>query len=377
MKKIKIIFLVLMVLMNSIFAAGCWNYKEVDQFSIVAGVAVDIGKNSKYELTAELIQISGGKEAKTTSKTVTVEGKTIFDAARNMISISGKKLYWSHAKVIILSKEAANNGVKNAIEWYTRDSETRESVYVLISKGETAKEIFDGQGTTESIMSFILQDIIKNQMSLSKSSVTDILKYSIESQQKGASTIIPAVSLKLMNDKMVPEVIGTAIIKNDKLAGFLNGEETKDLSFIRNEVKGGVLVEEMQVNNLPAIITLEIFNSKTKVSFSAEAEDLVINIDIDTTVAIDEVEGTVDLSDEKEINRLKQITENTIKERIETLIIKIKSEYDADIFCFGIKLWQNNPQVWKSVKNNWEDVLSNAEVNVKTNVHIKNSAIVS
>ncbi len=371
--------MILIILINSIFVTGCWNYKEVDQFAIVAGVAVDKGENSQFELTVELIEISGGKDTKTTSKTVTVEGETIFDAARNMISISGKRLYWSHAKVIILSKEIANRGAKNVIEWYTRDSETRESVYILVSEGETAKEIFDGQGVTDNIKSFVLSDIIKNQVSLSKAPPTDILEYYIESQSEGVSIILPAVSLKQMNDKMVPQVIGTAIIKNDKLVGFLNGEETKDLNFIRNEVKGGVLVEDVQLNNKSTFITLEIFESKTKVSFDAEDgyEDIKINIEIDTAVALGEAESQINISDEEEVNTLQQIAENTMKERIEALIRKTQSKYDADIFKFGVKLWENNAQVWKSVESNWEDVFQNIKVNVKTNVHIKNSALLS
>ena len=126
MKKIRIALLTFIVLMNLVFATGCWNYREVDEFSIVTGVAVDKGIENQFQMTVEIVQISSGKDTKMTSKTITVEGKTMFDAARNLISSSGKRLYWSHAKVLILSKEIASEGVTKIIEWYTRDAETRE-----------------------------------------------------------------------------------------------------------------------------------------------------------------------------------------------------------------------------------------------------------
>lgn len=375
MKKSKITLLI--ILINSIFVTGCWNYKEVDQFLIVTGIAVDKGTDDQYKITAEIAQISGGKDSKTTSKTVAAEGKTMFDAARNMISLSGKRLYWSHTKVIILSKEIAGEGVTKVTDWYTRDSETRENVYLLISEGASAKEILDVEGTTEDIKSFILGEMIKNQVSLSKAPVTYVLQFDIELRTKGKATIIPAVSLKKINNKMVAQVMGSAIIKNDKLLGFLNGDETKSLNFIRNKVKGGVLTEEMQTDNGPVSVSLEIFDSKTKVATVADGREIEINLDIDTTVAIDEIGGTESSIDEKKLIELEQSAENTMREQIQALIRKTQSEYGADIFGFGEKLREDKAQVWKSVENNWEKVFKDLKVNVEMSVHIKNSAMLS
>jgi len=116
MKKIKIILLLFTILMNSILTTGCWNYREVDKLLIVAGVAVDKGVKYPFKVTAEIILISSGKDQKMTSKTISAEGTTMFDAVRNIISISGKKLYWSHSKVVIISKEIASEGVTKVID---------------------------------------------------------------------------------------------------------------------------------------------------------------------------------------------------------------------------------------------------------------------
>lgn len=377
MKKTRITLLIFIIFINSIFLSSCWNYREVDELSIVAGVAVDKGIENQFEMTVEIVQISSARDTKKTSKIMTAEGDTMFDAARNLISLSGKKLYWSHAKVIILSKEIASEGVLEAIEWYNRDSETRIEVNILISQESSAKDIFHAQGTTEDVKSFVLEQIIKNQASLSKAPITDILKFDIESKTKGISTVIPAINLKKMDGRMIPEIMGTAIIKNDKLVGFLNGEETKDLMFIRNEVEGGILIEQMQTGGAPTLVALEIFKNKTKVTPDVEDKDVKINLDIDTTVAIDEIGGTDNFIDEEGRVKLEQNAENTLKKRIESLIYKIQLKYDADIFGFATKLQEDKAQVWNEVGNNWEEIFKNLKVNVKTNVHIKNSAIFS
>ena len=377
MKKIRITLLALIILINAIFTTGCWNYKEIDKMTIVAGAAVDKGKNGQYMVTVEIVQISGGKDTKKTSKTITMEGKTIFDAARNEISLSGKKLYWGHSKVIILSKEIASEGVRKALEWYNRDAETREDVHILISEEASAKEIFDGQGTTDDIKSFTLDEMLSNQVGLSKAPVTDILLFDIESQTKGMSPIIPAVNLKQTDGKMVPQIMGTAIVKNDKLVGFLNGEETKDLYFIRDDIKGGLLIEEMQSNDGTTFVSLEIFKNKTKMTPVIEGKNIKINLNIDTIVALAETDSKQNFIDEAGRIKLEKSMENTLKERIESLIKKIQSEYVADIFRFGAKLQEDKNEVWDDVGNNWEQIFKDLDVTVKITMHIKNSAVLS
>ena len=94
LKKTKLLCFVSVFVIINILFTGCWDYKEVDEFIIVAGVAVDKGDFQKYKLTVETILVSGGASASIQSKTFSVEGDTMFNAARNFISVTGKKLYW-------------------------------------------------------------------------------------------------------------------------------------------------------------------------------------------------------------------------------------------------------------------------------------------
>ena len=377
MQKVRVNILIFAIFLSSILTSGCWNYREVDQFAIVAGVAVDKGTENRFQMTVELIQISGGTDSKTTSKIVTSEGKTMFDAARNMISLTGKRLYWSHSKVIIMSKEIASEGLIKVIDWYSRDSETREDVSILISEGASAKEILNGQVATENIISLALDKMIKNQVSLSKAPITDMLLLDMDEHMKSMTAVMPTVVLKQIDGKMTPQIMGTAIIKDDKLAGFLNGEETKDLLFIRNEIKGGLLIEEMKSKSDVTTISLEIFNNKTKVTPVVEGENIKINLETKTTVVIDEIGGIQNFLDEEGQKKLKQSAENTLKQRIEALIKKVQSEYDADIFGFGLKLYEDKKQEWNKVENNWNEVFKDLKVNIKTNVQIRGSALLS
>lgn len=377
MSKVKVFMMSVLVLTNLLCVTGCWNYREIDKMAIVAGVAVDKGKDGQYIITPEIVDISGGKETKTTSRTINIEGETIFDAVRNSISLLGERSFWSHTKVLILSKEVASESVESVIDWYLRDAETREDVNILISEAASAKELLEGQVTIDEIKSFNMDEVLKNQASLSKAPVINVLHFDIESKTEGASTIVPAINLKQIDGKMIPQIIGSAIIKNGKLAGFLNGEETQALLFIRNEVKTGVLVEGTQRKQVNTPVSLEIFESKTKVTPVVDSKQIEINLNVDTTVAIDEIDGKENYIDETGRTKLEQSAENTLKKRIESLIKKMQLEHDADIFGFAAKLQEDNIKTWNLVRSNWGQTFKDLKVNVQTKVHIRNSAVIS
>lgn len=267
--------------------------------------------------------------------------------------------------------------MNNIIDWYMRDAETREDVNILISETESARKIFEGQSISEEIKSYNMDAILKNQVSLSKAPVKDVLHFNIESKAEGVSAILPAINIKQIDGKMAPQIFGTAIIKNGKLVGFLSGEETQVLLFIRNEIKGGVLVEGAQKESVNSPASLEIFKSKTKVTPIVDGKQIEINLNVDTTVAIDEIDGTENYIAEEGRTKLEQTAANTLKEQIESLIKKIQQEYAADIFRFETKLHQDNPKTWKLVSSNWEEIFKDLKVNVQTKVHIKNSAVIS
>src|SRR4051794_23013200 len=103
-----------------IMLTGCWNYKEIDKLAIVAGAAID-KEDDQFLLTAEVVKTKGEKDSKPESLKIEGRGKTIFDATRNINKVSGKRLYWSHAKVIIISQEVAREGIIPAIDLFNRD----------------------------------------------------------------------------------------------------------------------------------------------------------------------------------------------------------------------------------------------------------------
>jgi len=343
---------------------------------VVAGVAIDKGVHENYLMTVEIADISSGKDTTVKSKVLSVEGQTIFDAARNMISISGKKLYWSHAKVIIIGEAMARSGVAPILDWYNRDAETRGDIHVLVSRSGLGRDILETKVGPDEVKSFTLDNLMRNQDKLSKAPQTQIWEFTNKIGVEGVSALAPQVTLREEHGQQLPHIEGTAVFKRDKLIGFLDGEESKALLFVNDEIKGGLLIVKGGTKE-KSLVALEIFKNRTKIDTKAEQGNIEMKVNIAATVAIDEVDGNLDVINAGGSKQLERSVERMLKKQVDSIVEKAQSEFKADIFGFGAWIQEDKPEVWDQVGTDWDDIFEDLKVTVTTNIHIRNSAMLS
>ena len=94
--------------------AGCWNRREPELLGVVLAVAFDYNQEKNlYEVIAQLANPivlekepnsspggGGGKAFWTAS----AQGKTPFEAIRNLTEISSRELFWAHCRVTLFLK---------------------------------------------------------------------------------------------------------------------------------------------------------------------------------------------------------------------------------------------------------------------------------
>ena len=220
--------------------AGCWNYREIDSLYIVAGVAIERDTESGgFILYIEIVEPSNTEEQTSESKIVESRGQTIFDAARDAIDTSGKRMFWNHAKIIIVSEEIAREGILDVIDWFYRDAEPRLTLDLLVAQGASAKDIITSTGITNKVRSFEINDTLDNVDSIEKYPKAELYKIVSMLKFDVPYAYTPSITINKQGDVEVSKVSGIAIFKGDKLKGFLDEEDTKYFLYIKNEIKGG------------------------------------------------------------------------------------------------------------------------------------------
>lgn len=375
MRSMKITLLALLICLCTCILSGCWDYKEVEKLEIVSGVAIDKTKEDQVIVTAEIVDIQQDqKQSRLKSVYIQAAGKTFFDAARAMIGIQGKKLYWSHAKVVIISEDIAKEGMGRVIDFINRNAELRSDMWILLSRERTASDIFNASHQLESILSYQIDNAMRAQDSISKYPNVELYELVDKLESKETATTIPTIRLIKINGYTTPYVTGAAILEKDKLIGYLSEAEAKSLLWLEDKLMGGVFVVP-DVDEKGTEVTLEIKKSKTKLKPEVINGKLNIRIDLTVDVDIGEIMGSGDFISETGRTILKKAAERQIKEDLSKLIEKAQKEYKTDFLGFGVKVSRFMPEVWKSIESQWNEFFTEMETSINVNLRIRGSSI--
>lgn len=356
---------------------GCWNYRGLNEMTIIAGVALDKKDQSEgYRLTFEFIDTSTPiKDKGPQGKRLESEGQTIFDAVRNAKTKVSNKLYFGHTQTIIISEELARSeDITAVLDIFLRDDEFRDTMCVAIAQEDTAAAILKSEGIDQAIVSNEMHKILQSDAKTTASTILVEVYHIFDTvRSPGKALSLSAIQCVEVDETTAPESNGIAVFRGERLAGFLSPEESKYYHFIMNTVQGGVLPISSSGSG-PIDTSLEISSSKTKRDFSWEDGKAVIHLSIDAKTYLGEyLEIGVDL-DKDAVEEIKNNAEKELENRIKQLVYKVQSEYQSDIFAFGNLIYMKDLQLWKQLEPSWDEIFPSVEVDVEVNIRIASTA---
>ncbi|MFD3156136.1 Ger(x)C family spore germination protein [Haloimpatiens sp. FM7330] len=370
LKKILISMLIMLIPINM---CGCWDYAEINDLDFIAGIAIDKEENTnKYIMTMEILEPSYDQKT-LRSRIVESKGKTIHEAFRNSLNEIGKMVEVSHAKVIIISKKIAEQGIIPVIDLAERDVDVRVDTWIAVSSMDTAGEIFKSVQEEERIISYKLDKVFRSQSEIGKYVDMKLYQFIEELSKEGISPILPNVKASFDNGKKVSKVEGTSVFKKDRIVGYLNEDESIYLSMLKNKkLKNIIAIKEENGMN----ISLEILSVNRKINPIIKDGRLAMKIDVDLDVVLSEIQGSKpDYLQEKGRGKIKEDAEKMITCNIDKLIKKVQKQYKSDIFGFGEIIKQEQPNEWKKIHTQWDKIFPNLDTDITVNVNIKGSGL--
>lgn len=121
--------------------SGCMG-SEPNDIAYIVALGFDKADNNNYKVTIQFAkpnQISGGssEEGGTSGKgiveNISVEAPNIYSAVNVANNIVSKKFSLSHAKLMVFSKEVAEDGLENIMETFIRSYEIRPDMYLAVA----------------------------------------------------------------------------------------------------------------------------------------------------------------------------------------------------------------------------------------------------
>lgn len=355
---------------------GCWSYRGINETTIVSGVAIDKdAATGNYQITYEIVDLTRDiKETGVQPKIVEAEGKTLFDAARNAKKRLVNKLYFGNTQIIIVSQDVAKEGISFIVDWFLRDAECRETINIVVSQQETAKDILTLKGIDEMLVAYEVRKIIEEDQNVTASTKSAEL-YSIFNtlHDEGISLTVPAFHGVMNQESPTAEVNGIGVFKGDRLIGYLTPTETNRYLFVIDEIHAGVLTLSLEGEKTDDI-SLEIYKNKTEVSCSYKDGKAKAQTSIKTEVSLDEVGTGLGLLDDQMVEEIAEKAAQKLEAEIMEVIKKVQTGYGSDIFGFGNKLYKKDPKLWKEIRSEWDVLFQAMDVEVECEILIVNTA---
>lgn len=372
----RIFKLVLVLMLCVVLLVGCWDKIEIEDRIFVLGIGIDKAKaeeksqpSDKYvinfvsPIVAALKKGGGGGDTFSTYKTVT----SVFTYGLNqMYERTDKKLSFQHTRILIfgediLKEEAAFKEVLDAIG---RSNEFHRNMYVFVVQGR-ADEVFKIKPKFTSLLAMYISGIAENN--LYQSSIYRMPAYQMYDNLENfkGDTVIP--SLRASKDEA--KVSGVGIIKNYKLIGYLDDEDSETLNWLNNTASGGII--EGEYNGIKIPYKYNDFDTNLVLD-KVEEDKIYLTYNMITEGSATEYIWGEKLMDQKLLDTLGKSIAKSIEARSKGVINKFQKELKVDLVGVAEQLRKHNPQVYKSIEKDYESYFSNnVVIDVKAKVSIR------
>ncbi|WP_199620272.1 Ger(x)C family spore germination protein [Paenibacillus alkalitolerans] len=362
--------------------AGCWNYRELNELSMALAMGVDKAPRGEFRVTFQIVNANEVAGQRATGRTVPITvysstGKTMFEAIRKASLLVPRRINVQHMRDFVIGERLAREGLKEVFDLMERDHEMRMTTRVFIARGAEAETILKALTSLEGIpANAILGKLKVTGRALGESYEVEIDDAIRGLQRKGGGPVISGI--KLVGDRPAAEnksnveetelkaklqIAGMALIKEGKLAGWIDNGPARGVSWITNNMQSSIVV--LDCDKKKGKIAIEIVRSMTKLEAKVQGKRPLIRIHIKQIGNVGEALCAVDLNKSAEILKLQRQWNKATKKDV-MAAVKAAQKLKTDVFGFGEAVEREGPKAWKKMEKDWGRIF--AECGVEVNV---------
>lgn len=369
---------ILLILIVCSFLPGCWDQVELESLNFVLGVGVD-QIDPDFEFVTEISKVTGAQDTEFEPVVLSTKGSTLFTTGRALTKPAGIRLRWAHAQVFIVAEEVARQDILPAIEFIMRDPDVRTSILLFITKDCTVEEVFHSKPPIADSVSDHLRNLVELRDRIPFFYSRRIWEFRQALALSGIDAVLPTVQLVQEGEEEIPVIDGSALFKGCQMVGWIDGAESRIFAMLMGERDRGPLQVETKVEGQKGPIIYEIRGNQIKTTpLVKKGEALGMSIELELQLDLSEL-GSLDI--EYEIPQVESALEEEInllvQGQILDLIHKVQTEYQTDVFGFGLLLKQRHPSIWRLYEGDWERAFAQLDIRVEVRSRIISTGILS
>ncbi|PKM79949.1 MAG: Ger(x)C family spore germination protein [Firmicutes bacterium HGW-Firmicutes-14] len=358
------LFLIILMLCCSLFIAGCWNSREIDQLAFVMGIGLDKTQEGNIKITVQVAKPStfskspsGGSDNEKSFWVASSEGKTIFEAIRNMATFSSRRIFWAHNKVIIIGEKMARDDISEILDFFCRNPELRLRTWIAVTPGEAGK-ILEREPGMEKDPSSAIENVI-NQTVWTGKCYRVMLKDFLEDYLSTATYPV-AARIVSKDDSSNIKMSGSAVFNQNKLAGWLNEKETRGLLWLKGQLSSSIMVIPCPLDGRP--LSIELIGSKADIKSEFDGQIPRFTVDALASGNLSEQACQTDFTNMDNLRKLEKALASAIKDDLESVTKAAQTGIGLDFPGYNHYLHRQHKDRWHELVEKWPGLFKKADI---------------
>lgn len=386
--------------------AGCWDRKELESQAYIIVIGVDRGADGRLIVTARVPLVGGlapgiraaghGRSEGLSAELITAQADTLIHAIYILNGSMARTLNLYHLRSVLVGEELAREGLGPLIEELGRIPSIRNTAALIVTRGKAGDVLQVEQPIAEINPAKLEEDLMLQAKRMHMTPPSRLHHFMIRRAVVGTDpfTMLAGINENVLEGRLIPpppdsalpgmlprmggnpvENVGTAIFRDDRLAGFITVDETQMLLALRGEMgKAHITVNDPLDPAWKLSLRLHQENlPKFEASFAGSAlrvrERLLFEAEL---LSIPSGVHYADLPNRK---RLEEALASYCEKRMGQLLRRLK-EWEADPVGYGLLFRPRFPSYKKWVAYGWHSRLDRLDVNVDVKVRVRRYGLV-
>ena len=325
----KILCFVLLV--ATLSTAGCTGLsQDINKSLLITSVLIDVANEGELKIYLEGFrpQRSSSKEKKEDRVIFIIKGKTVAEVIDSLNTITSNKPNFSHNKVILFSKHAAELGLARYIDLFSRDQEHLLRSYVAVFDGQP-EDLFKAKLPGDLFLGLHLYDLFRyynlKSGKLMEVRMNDIFNSRYEASQ---TSVLPIVTLTKQVEQL-PGISGAAVLRDLKLVAVISDQEVPYYNIFQDNSQLSIYTIDNPMYP-DSYVSLRTVNSNINTKLTYNGTDIVLTKKVELTLTFREAQAGILLTSEQR-EQIKASLAQSLKAQWDGFFVKYQT-LSVDLF---------------------------------------------
>lgn len=371
--------LLLSMAMTALLLTGCWDRTEINDLAIILATGIDMNEDHSVRLSAQIYTprkvsdpMSGtGSESSSSGVTMvqTADGKNIAEAMTRLQRKTSRHVFWGHCEAVVISKDAAKQGIRQYLDFMLRFLQVREHAYVYISE-KMAEDIMALVPLLERSSAEALREM--GNMKLGANMTILELAQAIEGPAQSvvlSRLLIPAPEPGQSSNSVMPLIKGLALIRNDKYITTVQEPLSIGMLILLNQLENTVFTIPMKQE--PGALSIKPLNIRTVLK--PHIKDGVWSMQVDISMKGDIILNATDalLLKPYYLKMVETQWEAQMTKLVQQTLQYTQTKLKIDPFGYSVEFRRHHPKEWMRESTNWTEHLSQIQSSIHVSCQIK------